>query len=1151
MVDLLAMPELRKKRRTLSMPELYTVGEEDVTRQPTGPLKGPLSQYQIETEIGKSKKAAEGVEAAVPPGSPYYVDLDNLTADEAKLHALSIGLADTWRGMKQLTGLGEEEGPEEDRQAVLRHMLNKFPEANKYYMGGLIGDPAGWLLPAMKAKTVPSMMKYGALTGAAAGATGYVDPNIPSFVNPNEPMSRPEMALLGTVGGTLLSPLFGRGGKYLADKYKSRGESLWRTMSKNPAYGMGAGAGLYGFASSPEEDFAQRLKTAMTFSLAGATGGFAIHKSPIKEKLGRIFIANYGLPEDYINMKVVSVKNRNSVQREFDDVTTKLHDLDDESRTALFRVMNDMEDRDIVLAGLTSEQVKLYHEAEDTITKFGKLLVDVGALDEKTWLSNVGAYMHRSYTKPGKAPRLAGVSRETINTMGDALRMRGHVKRIPADEWEVDRHYYLGTPDPGTPSFQQRVNLRTGEVIPPEKYVEFPEGTYRTQDVPLRTPVSPGGWEVVGSKDAPDGTVTVRRDWTEAEQRGMGLMEDVALAFNQTGKVMSNDIAAYKFYTEVAGTYGRKLGPDETIPPGWSFVEGTRIGGRGKERYGDLAGMIIPDNIYHDIITMDKWRRIGGQKKGIISTLAGKDVLPGIDKTVNAMRALNRWWKTTKTALNAPVHVGNILSNVMMFDMYGGTLKAFRAARNSMKAQDARFKLAEDWDVFSGTMVSSELMARNKHLYDAYDIGGGVGFLDRIINDAPLIAKKIAQAVKFGKKYTYDKALELYQFEDYIFRMGLFNTRITEGIESTLQAKGLKRGSSQWNKELAALEKSPPEDILVRAARDAKEGFVDYGKNSPFVYAMRETAIPFVAYTWGIVPRLAETAVKKPWKVAKWSTIFAGMNAIGEDLSGDPEKTKKERAAMPATGQREMLQLPGAASTMVKLPPQASPYKPGTSAYLNMERWVPGGQVFGTEEGDQLGRVPGVPPAMSPTFGGYGSIYRGLLGVEGFTGKELPTWQDRAKHIGTQFMPNLPIPPEAYGGFGPDSLTYAAEKMSRGIQKGGFESRTKDEQTLTSAILQSLGVRVTPVDLRKLKQRKQYSTLKKLEVIKDKARELKRQKKEDRWDSPEGRKELKKRMDALKAEAKALGKTMKKELRTSPKGMYETIWDQLPEGILP
>ena len=181
MYNVLDMPQLRKRKDDLilSMPQLGTgqddtLGESDVIRQPTGPLQRPLSEYQLEADIGKAEVAAGGAEAAVPPGSPYYIDLDNLSEKDAKFHAFSIGIADTYRGLKQLTGIGEDEAPESDRQAVLRHMKRKYPSINKYHMAGMILDPAGFALPAAKANTLAKMAGYGAVSGGSAGATGYV-----------------------------------------------------------------------------------------------------------------------------------------------------------------------------------------------------------------------------------------------------------------------------------------------------------------------------------------------------------------------------------------------------------------------------------------------------------------------------------------------------------------------------------------------------------------------------------------------------------------------------------------------------------------------------------------------------------------------------------------------------------------------------------------------------------------------------------------------------------------------------------------------------------------------------------------------------------------------------------------------------------------
>ena len=108
----------------------------------------------------------------------------------------------------------------------------------------------------------------------------------------------------------------------------------------------------------------------------------------------------------------------------------------------MYSVMNDLEDYDDAIVGLTADQIKLYHAAEDKITKYGRQLVDVGALDEATWFSNVGRYMHQIYSKPDAEETISQALRKTmmgdgrdVATQGDALRMRGHRTYINADKW--------------------------------------------------------------------------------------------------------------------------------------------------------------------------------------------------------------------------------------------------------------------------------------------------------------------------------------------------------------------------------------------------------------------------------------------------------------------------------------------------------------------------------------------------------------------------------------------------------------------------------------------------------------------------------------------------------------------------------------------
>jgi hypothetical protein len=326
--------------------------------------------------------------------------------------------------------------------------------------------------------------------------------------------------------------------------------------------------------------------------------------------------------------------------------------------------------------------------------------------------------------------------------------------------------------------------------------------------------------------------------------------------------------------------------------------------------------------------------------------------------------------------------------------------------------------------------------------------------VDELLNYIPDVAIK---AAKNTKKYSWDAMLNLYQLEDHVFRLGLYKKLRRDMIE-----KGLS-----------------PDDAGLMAAKQAREGFVDYEKTSPLLEGLREGPYPFIAYMYGIVPRLAETMAKKPWKIAKWGLIWHGINAMGEDMSDDPEKIRKQRALMPEEQKRPLMGIPGMPSGMIKMPEAISP---GTEDdwYLNIGRALPGGtDVFGQSE-SAPGNIPGIPKFLQPSFGAGGAILNTLQGIDPFRGRDIPEGE-RLDYLRRQFTPNLPIP-----GLG----TYAGEKIERAI--GEDESRTRDIHTIPSAVLSGLGLKTTPVSTRKLRKRKGYSFDKKIKNLRSKRRRLDR-----------------------------------------------------------
>ena len=83
----------------------------------------------------------------------------------------------------------------------------------------------------------------------------------------------------------------------------------------------------------------------------------------------------------------------------------------------------------------------------------------------------------------------------------------------------------------------------------------------------------------------------------------------------------------------------------------------------------------------------------------------------------------------------------------------------------------------------------------------------------------------------------YDNTLgrmeKAYQFEDQVFRMAVFMDRINKGFDVT------------------------------KASREAKRWFVDYDINAPVIQALKKTALPFVSYTYRVIPLLAEAAAMR------------------------------------------------------------------------------------------------------------------------------------------------------------------------------------------------------------------------------------------------------------------------------------------------
>ncbi len=131
-------------------------------------------------------------------------------------NAFSLGFRDTIRGLRQMSSANED--VLDKLRSEQKELYKDFEGPGGYlvaaaYFGGAILDPAGWLLPVTKSRTLYKMAKYGAINSGIAGALGYVDEE--SILD-----SRAKQAAASAVGGSILSPIIGAGVK------KFKGEKI-------------------------------------------------------------------------------------------------------------------------------------------------------------------------------------------------------------------------------------------------------------------------------------------------------------------------------------------------------------------------------------------------------------------------------------------------------------------------------------------------------------------------------------------------------------------------------------------------------------------------------------------------------------------------------------------------------------------------------------------------------------------------------------------------------------------------------------------------------------------------------------------------------------------------------------------------------------
>lgn len=806
-----------------------------------------------------------------------------------------------------------------------------------------------------------------------------------------------------------------------------------------------------------------------------------------------------------------------------------------------------------IMGGLTAEQqqkkletlVELQTEVRESITELGQKLVDYGMLDPKTFKDNVNTYLHRRYAQhqdladkyikdPKKRILYNQYFRESfseIKNQADELKPRGLLETVSVKDWydnysKMDAQYHLTKISEriGLDELAeaQNIKLKIMEEDAMHKGWEIFSRNIKLKDGKLIKTLEDGTEKVL--KETDNDQIKIRWQLSKAQRMALGEVEDAAAAVFETGKLISSDIAVTKFYDDLAKTTAftetdllTKGLTNAKIKKEYTIIPDTTIGETGIKTYGDASGKYVPNAVAYDLEQFNRYRKnmnIGGRSDLSFTEKDFKD--KGFQALAVAFTTMQQVWKKTKTAYNPAVHTNNIMSNVVLFDLAikGSNLgnmsvgqyhaKYLKEAFEAITTKNSLYKLAERQGVFERDFLRQETSDINRYINTMYK--GAIDSAEDLDGVAAGMMKRAVKFVDFANKYTFNAAEQLYRKEDHIFRLAIFKQRldlaasakvikdpktgqniIEGGLEMQQRAgKVLTPFEKQQLQKIIAgdiVDLDKPElaylrDIVDHATEQGIKWFIDYDIQAPAINRLRQTAMPFLAYTYRVIPLLAESALTNPAKYIKWAALGTALGIIGNTLGkGD---AGMERNYMSKQDQETVYGMPFFPYRMIKVPVNVG----GNPTYIDITRWTPGGDIFQLSNGK--GQWPGIPAPFQPSFGGVGAVIFSMAGYDPFTGQTVgglgaPGYFDtvtKGQMLAYQFIPNVAIIPG----------TYANKKVVRALQGGG--TAYQDNLTVVQALLDTVGVKLKPAELKKLKNRKMAELGRQLEALEQQERAL-------------------------------------------------------------
>ncbi|MEJ7804349.1 MAG: hypothetical protein WKG03_00290, partial [Telluria sp.] len=772
-------------------------------------------------------------------------------------------------------------------------------------------------------------------------------------------------------------------------------------------------------------DTPMRLAFQKTGALAVWRGAFRLLEktagAAFNNRLGEVIkagmIDRYGLSDAVIErheeMRVKMIAGVRTADRFLD----RLKGLSRPEYAVLYAAANNADTVavDAMIASLPADSQAALREIKELVRDLGQEAVDLKMLDFDTFKANEMAYLHRSYLKHEADLSEGEKANRATRIKGDQFKQRGLADVVSSEKLLKWLPEFWGTrvkdgavtngivgaqflrferrDDPG-----QTGNLPGIDGQKPlgrlKEVVYWPAGE--------ETPAKFKDWTIEGewtARRVVGKDIVFRRDFSVAERRRMGEIEDIRYAMAKTLNIAIHDVEVGKYFAWLAEGYAKLPGELpagaeviedarkaeaalQTFAPGsWVKVPETKVAGTNVSAYGKLAGRYVEGPVWADIRAVND--------KPFFTSAVGK-----------AYEKLLQLWKISKTALSPAVHVNNVMANVIMADWHdvGGKhlLQATAAwARQGRNAESKR--LVEDFQDNGGELGTYALTEMQRDqlapiLDELLGLSRQANELNGLLNASAAISLlregMVRQAAAtLGQSKTGrvvgaipSKMIDIYQMEDQIFRLAAFIKARESGLSDR------------------------------EAGRFARTSFLDYDIQAPWIVAAKRSGLlPFISFSYRAIPKLYETVRDKPWKIMKLAMVLGGINAASAAFLGlDGDDEDDERRWLPDEKSGKVW---GMVPKMIRMPWDTAS---GHPVFMDVRRFMPAGDI--TDTGMSHAAVP--LPSYLSVGGPLALLVEFQSNKSQFTGKEIIKDTDTKAEATAKLMdhvykwaaPNIPLP---------------------------------------------------------------------------------------------------------------------------------------------